>query len=401
MISDQHYPYEWDGGSPLSSYDDGNAYERLYSVDNSSFNEAAVIEKAIVASLVSASSFDGLPVPLREFHVPGMPAHDVTDLTGDGGGGKSLLALQLAFATATSTPWLGMYPRTGRVLYVSCEDDCDELHRRIASISAATGVPIGDACNLKLWSLAGQDAVLATFDRDGRISETAKMRMLQEAVGSVRPTFMVLDTRADLFGGDEIKRVEVRQFVGALRKIALEEQVTILMLSHPSLSGMSSGAGTGGSTAWNNSVRARWYLEPEPREKGEVGFIPDPDVRVLTTKKSNYGRVGQQLRLRWNDGVFTLDGDGHDDLQAARGREAERRFVEALAAYNLQGRYVSDATGRNFAPAMFAADKAIAGGFGKVAFTDAMNRLLSTSQLRVEMAGPPSRQVRKLIRTAP
>jgi RecA-family ATPase len=73
------------------------------------------------------------------------------------------------------------------------------------------------------------------------------------------------------------------------------------MLSHPSLTGLNSGSGTSGSTAWNNSVRSRLYLT---REIDSQGFEADPDKRVLTTKKANYGRVGGEITVRWHNGVF-------------------------------------------------------------------------------------------------
>ena len=61
-----------------------------------------------------------------------------------------------------------------------------------------------------------------------------------------------------------------------------------MLLAHPSLTGMNTGTGTSGSTAWNNSVRSRLYLD----RVRESGIEPDPDARVLRTMKSNYGPVG-------------------------------------------------------------------------------------------------------------
>jgi RecA-family ATPase len=48
----------------------------------------------------------------------------------------------------------------------------------------------------------------------------------------------VLDTSADVFGGDEINRSQVRQFIGLLKGICLRTGSTILLLSHPSVAGM-------------------------------------------------------------------------------------------------------------------------------------------------------------------
>ncbi|HEY9147871.1 MAG TPA: AAA family ATPase, partial [Gammaproteobacteria bacterium] len=55
-----------------------------------------------------AADLEGLPIPEREWLVQDLiPARNVTLLYGDGGTGKSLLALQLAVAVALGRPWLG------------------------------------------------------------------------------------------------------------------------------------------------------------------------------------------------------------------------------------------------------------------------------------------------------
>jgi RecA-family ATPase len=63
-----------------------------------------------------------------------VPDRTVTLLYGDGGTGKSLLALQLAAATALGVKWIGLQPAHGPVLYLSAEDDLDELHRRLGRV---------------------------------------------------------------------------------------------------------------------------------------------------------------------------------------------------------------------------------------------------------------------------
>src|SRR5262245_49472511 len=62
--------------------------------------------------------------PPREWEILDvMPAARVTRLSGDGAGGKSLLAEQLGIAVASGTDWIGKLPRKGKCLYLSCEDD--------------------------------------------------------------------------------------------------------------------------------------------------------------------------------------------------------------------------------------------------------------------------------------
>ena len=217
--------------------------------------------------IINAASLATKDAPARDWLVPGLiPAHEITMLGGDGGTGKSLLALQLAVATACGTEWVGTLPREGSVLFVSAEDDIAELHRRLANICRVQGPPPDGLDKLHLLSLAGQEAVLAApVQRDGSLSPTRLYEALEVEIEAIRPDLLILDPLADLFGGDEIKRPHARQFIGLLRGLAIKYSMTIVVLSHPSLSGMTSGAGTSGSTAWSNSVRSRLYLERCPR----------------------------------------------------------------------------------------------------------------------------------------
>src|SRR5258708_1540120 len=96
-------------------------------------NGADTTPAAIVnLPVVSASSLAGKVAPPRPWHVAGwIRGRTVTMLAGDGGVGKTILALQLAVATVAGKPWLGLTPEFGPVVYLSAEDDVDELHRRL------------------------------------------------------------------------------------------------------------------------------------------------------------------------------------------------------------------------------------------------------------------------------
>src|SRR5690606_1948630 len=71
--------------------------------------------KARKSQFFTATMLDGKEVPPRNWLVPGtIPSGTVTLLTGDGGTGKSLLALQLATACALGKRWLGKTVAGGR-----------------------------------------------------------------------------------------------------------------------------------------------------------------------------------------------------------------------------------------------------------------------------------------------
>src|SRR5205823_5080611 len=122
-------------------------------------------------------------------------------------------------------------------------------------------INVDDLANLKIIDLAGDDAILAFPPvRAGQLQKTLLFTKIEKLVDEHLPSLLVIDTLADVYGGDENIRGQVRQFLGFLTRLAIKYDVAVVVLAHPSLSGMASGSGTGGSTAWHNSVRGRLYL---------------------------------------------------------------------------------------------------------------------------------------------
>ena len=344
-----------------------------------------------------ASSFEGLPVPPREWLVKDMiPSRTVTLFAGDGGTGKSLLSLQLAFAVATGRRWLGRDVARGLSLFLSAEDDEAELHRRLDAISIAEATPLGDVPDLMVRSLAGLDALLATLaGKAGTLTRTKLFEEIDGYLDAHAPALLVLDTLADLYPGDENNRAQARQFVGMLRGLAIRHDCAIVMLSHPSLTGLNSGSGTSGSTAWNNSVRSRLYLSRVIQD----GYEPNPDARVLTTKKSNYGRTGGDISLHWSGGVFIADEPMSAGEAMNAGIKAEAVFMRLLRLLTEQGRHVNASGGTSYAPRVFA-DHPDAQGISKRAFTQAMEELLRAGKISMRHQGPPSKRTTYIVEGA-
>jgi RecA-family ATPase len=350
--------------------------------------EESVETPAGTGYFAPASDWAGLPVPPRKWHVEDLiPGNTVTILGGDGGTGKSLLALQLAVATATGTSWLGReIDQPGKTLVLSAEDDDDELQRRVAAICEAQGLPRSSLGKMLVRSTACEETLLATLDgKTNTLKATAIYKKISASMKQDKPSLLVLDTLADLHAGNENDRAHARQFIGLLRHLAIEYQCAVVLLAHPSLTGMNTGTGLSGSTAWNASVRSRLYLK---RVK-EEGYEADPDARTLETMKANYGPTGGAIALRWINGVFVPDlpGDDREDRNA----KAERVFLKLLAEFNKNGRRVSPKNGSNLASKVFA-EHPDTEGVSKKAFKMAMEVLLSAGKITVEEEGSPSKR---------
>jgi RecA-family ATPase len=338
------------------------------------------------------------PVPERAWIVKDrIPERAVTLLSGEGSVGKSILALHLGVAVVLSRDWLNAMPADGPALIVCAEDDEAELHRRLDKIRAHFGVGYGDLKRLHLLSLVGRETLMAVPDRSGVIQPTKLFTQLCEAACDIRPKLVVLDNAADIYGGSENDRAQVRRFIAMLAGLALTADCGVLLTSHPSLTGISSGSGLSGSTAWNASVRSRLYFKRATTERDEE---PDPDLRQLETVKSNYARTGECLTLRWTDGLF-LPVAGVSDLERlAAWQRLDQLFLDLLDRLQAQGRSVSDRPkANNYAPTVFAATaEAKDQHLRKGDFAAAMERLYAAGKVRSETYGPPSRGWTKLVR---
>jgi hypothetical protein len=137
----------------------------------------------------------------------------------------------------------------------------------------------------------------------------------------------------------------------------------VILLAHPSLSGISSGSGLSGSTAWHNSVRSRMYLKTEKAKKNgeDEDSDEEPDagtVRTLEFMKSNYSALALPVRLVWRDGLLvhepTLASLPPIDRVALEER-AKTIFLGLLDRFNRQDRAVTfKERANNFAPKEFA-----------------------------------------------
>ena len=230
----------------------------------------------------------------------------VNSLYGHGGVGKTLLAQQIGLCVATGMPFLDMPTKQMPVLAVLCEDDQDEVHRRshaMLNVLTLGFNPHLDDC--LLWSRIGAQNFLLDY-QNGRPLVTPFYQQVFDHLKDMgpEPKLLILDTLADLFGGNEIDRVQANYFVKTtLGNIALATNTTILMLAHPSRSGLDSGDMLSGSTAWHNAVRSRLALQ---WVKGDDGK-PDPDMidqRILTRPKANYAQANAEVLIEYKGGAF-------------------------------------------------------------------------------------------------
>lgn len=255
---------------------------------------------------VDPATWEGLPIPTRKWIIKNwIPLLKVTLLYGDGGTGKTLLALMLAIAVSLGRDFLGMKITQGRVYALLGENDETDTHIAIAAICRHYGVSLGDLKGrIRIASRSGFDNVLMHFEK-GTGKHTELFKQLLADVTAFDADLIILETAADLFGGNENVRHEVRQFIAnCCEVIAQEANAAVVLCAHPSVAGLRSGDGTAGSTAWNNSARSRLYLR---RDIDEKGHETDQDFRILSRMKANFAGRQDAIDLYWRDGVFVVN----------------------------------------------------------------------------------------------
>ena len=237
----------------------------------------------------------GLRQPQRNWIVNNwIPAgpDKLTLLSGDGGTGKSLLAIQLAMAVSAGEPWIGCSTTQTKTIYISCEDGDDELDERVYQIRNS---PERKDFPCIFVPRVGVDNTLC-IERGGQTTKGPFYAILDALLLKFPgEKLVILDTIADLYAGDENNRCGVNSFLkNIVVSLGLKHLATMLLLGHIA---KKEGSQFSGSTAWNNSVRNRLLLAfQDIKNKGAY--------RILTHEKSNYSAAGGRKIIRYSGGKF-------------------------------------------------------------------------------------------------
>lgn len=357
---------------------------------------------------ISPASLQGRAIPERQWVVPNwIPRHCTSSLYGDGGTGKSLLAMQLMTSITLGKEWIGLPTAELKTWGLFCEDNPDELHIRQNDINRSYGCDFSDLKGMRWLSGAGEDNILMGFDaKSGAPLVTNFYKQIEKDVLESGSQFVVIDTAADTFGGLENNRGHVRQFIGLLTGLAMKINGAVLFCAHPSAAGMANGRGDGGSTGWNNSVRSRMYFTtPKSDDPDAPQFATDD--RILKRMKANYAPREEEIQLTWKEGAFSRpQQEGARGVvaqidKASREKAAERTFLSGLDAAEAQGRALSwSKNAANFAPKIISKSPSSL-GVSSTELNAAMERLFHRHLIRNVEYGRGKDSTKKIARVVP
>lgn len=258
--------------------------------------------------------------PPTEWTWDNLVLKDETNLLfGDGGVGKSLLALYVAVAVSAGRPLFGSATMQMPVVGLFAEDSASQVQQRITTILIELGLDAKGSLPVKLWCQPRGETLLARIDDSGVVTELPRLQALRAELAEIgRPALIILDSLADLFALNESLRLPVnaalKQVLGGLCR---DYGATVFVLAHPSKASMQDGTHYSGSTAFNNAVRQRLTLEIPRRDAGE--FTDGPPPRVLSVAKSNYGAAAEKMLWYYGATIAELQrgGPANDGRAAA------------------------------------------------------------------------------------
>lgn len=319
------------GGGGAAALEAARASLRKLILDTPALGEeratASSSERIAVADLLKREV-----TPVEEL-IPGWIEKGIPNfLCGPGGVHKSRLAMQWGLClTAGAAVWgLGaslMQKPLATLVYVSAEDDANELARRAQGICSA--LKIKPPSQGIFVPRAGKDSAL--------------VHMLESADMEVRPFYfeltamlrsipghkvVVLDSAYDFvrfMGKAKIDEDSVNYFVKVvLQGICDQCDATLIIPWHPSQAGSERDTMDGWSVAWHNAPRMRLSL------KAVKDVV---DTYELSVAKRNHGRKGEPIQLRYCDGaLLPLAALPDDGKRAALRQIVVKAAIDAATA---------------------------------------------------------------------
>ena len=215
----------------------------------------------------------------------------VSTVVADGGTGKTALRIAQAIALATGRPITGEHVfRRCRVLYVSLEDDKDEMRRRIKACCLHHNIGNEELVDHLFVAALANGPKLATTAKGGVIASGELAKMLAETVGHRQIDLVILDPFIKSHGCDENDNNAIDFVTGMLAELAIRFNLAIDAPHHVSKGMVDPGnANRGrGASAFKDAARLVYTLSKMTQDEAIKLGIDEGDrwryVRVDSGK---------------------------------------------------------------------------------------------------------------------
>ena len=222
------------------------------------------------------------PPPRVPWLVDGIVARSsLTILHGDGGIGKSFLALQLCVAAMSGGRFLDRDTKRCRVLYVDAENGEGEAHRRLHLLGAEEGI-----ADLFEYVVADAHDLIKNSDD------------LEDMVRICKPDLIIVDSLASVWSIQEIDATEMTRALMVLTRIANRYNAGVIALHHDK----KDRSIYRGSSAVQAACQIRFHLRRHSADDGD-----DASKLVLQRKKNRMGPQDLNIYLQINPSADRLE----------------------------------------------------------------------------------------------
>ena len=264
--------------------------------------------------IINAGDFIHTSPPPRQYVIDGfLPKRIVAGMIAAGGSGKSYTALHIAISVASGSALFGRYIPTKPmpVIYVSGEDDIEEMHRRISRITTNLPTSIKSAISKNFNVIDFADA-FELFTTKPPHGETQITLVPERICKSIAERFdevglVIIDPISRFRGGDENIAADTTRFVQALQQVRDRLNTAVLCIHHANKGAKANGISQNnarGSSALIDGLRLVFELNVlSPEETKKQYGVTDIPLQIVTLNcvKTNYGRAPDPLILKRTD----------------------------------------------------------------------------------------------------
>ena len=266
---------------------------------------------------VDTELFREADIPRRAWIAPGYALRGaVTIIAGPPSAMKSSLMLAWACAVALGYEHGDFRPRgPGKVVIYNVEDDRDEQRRRLsAALRQFNADPTDIQGNVITAGPNGVGTLLEVDTETGFVSDTPAMQALRELLGEYEPDVLIVDPLAELHTAPENDNTALRSVIAALRSIAVEFEISVIVLHHTRKGVTTPGdpdAARGASSLIGAGRVALTFCPMSEEDAKAIGVASDRKTRAsyvrLDDAKQNYAAIGD---ARWYEKVVCALANG-------------------------------------------------------------------------------------------
>lgn len=313
---------------PLEMAELNRTHDNIWRIHESKHPESNPIENKVLTKpksfcLIPAANLLATDPPKREWVIQDfLPRKIVGSIIAAGGTGKSFLAMHIAVSVSSGSSLFCRFQPTRpmKVIFISGEDDCPELQRRLHKATSCLPIHIRNNinANLHFMDLADSFELFTAKTNKGEVSITDVPSLICEQINSEIGSdigLVIIDPISRFRGGEENMAADTTRFVQALQQIRDRLNTCVLTLHHVNKQSGGNGASQNnarGSSAFIDGVRLVYQLNNLTDTEVEKMYGKSsltPKLLTLQSVKSNYGRPIEPITLsRKDDGSLELFG---------------------------------------------------------------------------------------------